>query len=114
MQEILQTLKAHGCDIDGAMNRMLNDESFLLRCMRASLDQPEFEQLGQALAQRNAREAFENAHALKGVLGNVGLTPLFECVIGIVEPTRAGRTDGLDDQYAQLLALREEMRRILA
>ena len=39
--------------------------------------------------------AFEAAHTLKGVTGNMGLTPLYDAVCTIVEPLRTGRTGGL-------------------
>ena len=34
--------------------------------------------------------AFEAAHTLKGVTGNMGLTPLYDAVCTIVEPLRTG------------------------
>ena len=39
--------------------------------------------------------AFEAAHTLKGVTGNMGLTPLYDAVCTIVEPlrTREDRED---------------------
>lgn len=54
-----------------------------------------FDALSAALEQGDASTAFDRAHALKGVLANLGLTPLFEQVEKIVEPLRAGIMDGL-------------------
>jgi len=114
MEEYLQTLREHGCDVDGALGRMLGDGDFLLRCARSALDMPEFEQLGSALAARDAAAAFEYAHALKGVTANVGLTPLYTQVTRLVEPLRAGRAEDLDGAYGDLLQLRKELRALLA
>lgn len=37
---------------------------------------------------RDYTAAFEAAHTLKGVVGNMGLTPLYQAVCEIVEPLR--------------------------
>lgn len=113
MDPVLQTMKDHGCDVDGALKRTLNDETFLLRCMRMALDEPEFEQLGEALRQQDVKSAFEYAHALKGVTANVGLQPLYECMNGIVEPLRAGTLNGVQPEYERLLQLRSSLRQLM-
>lgn len=55
------------------------------------------------------------AHTLKGVFANMGITPLmFETVVKIVEPLRAGKNDGLMPvQYEELLDEREHLRSII-
>ena len=113
MKDIVDVLREKGCDIDGAMGRMLGDSDFMLRCMRISLTQSEFEQLGEALGRKDAKEAFEYAHALKGVSGNVGLTPVYDAVVKLVEPLRNGNAEGLEDAYRELLEKRAEMKEIL-
>ena len=63
---------------------------------------------------KNYKEAFEAAHSLKGVLGNLSLTPLYDKVCEITELLRAGE----DADYAALTAetdgLREELRALCA
>ena len=114
MQAVLMKMKEHGCDVDGALNRMLNDEAFLLHCMRAALEQTEYDALGEALGKKDVKAAFEYAHALKGVTANVGLTPLYDSVVKIVEPLRAGNGDGLEPEYTHLIALKKEKREVVA
>jgi HPt (histidine-containing phosphotransfer) domain-containing protein len=109
MKDQMEALKDFGCDIDGALARTLNDRNFLLRCISSSLEQPEFEQLGKTIQSGDAHAAFEYAHALKGVLGNVGLTPLYECTAKMVEPLRAGSMENVPDEYGRLLNLRKEV-----
>lgn len=113
MTQILQQLKDSGCDIDGALARTLNDETFLLHCLSVAMEGPEFAELGTALEQNDAKAAFEYAHALKGVLGNVGLTPLLNHVVKIVEPLRAGHADHLMDEYDLLMKEKEHISGIL-
>lgn len=94
MNGTLAKLKECGCDIDGALARTLNDSDFLLHCMKAALAEPEFGQLGIALKKQDAKEAFEYAHALKGVVANVGLTPLYDCVVKNSRAASRGQREG--------------------
>ena len=64
--------------------------------------------------QNDITKAFEAAHSLKGTLGNMGLTPMYEIIIQIVEPLRDGNIDGiaekhqlLMEKYNELLAIKE-------
>ena len=114
MDQTLCRLKNWGCDIDGAMARVLNDEELLLSCIRQVAEDPCFEQLGKALKAGNAEEAFDAAHTLKGIAGNTGLTPLYALAVEIVEPLRAGHAQGLMPAYGRLLSDRDKLRQLLA
>lgn len=113
MNETLAKLKNYGCDIDGALVRTLGDCDFLLSCIKATLEEPEFEKLGDALKKQDTVEAFEYAHALKGVVANVGLTPLYDCLVRIVEQLRLGRTQGLEIDYAALIKEKGKIEKLL-
>lgn len=39
-----------------------------------AMNEPEFELLGNSINEKDLHLSFEYAHALKGVIGNVGLT----------------------------------------
>jgi HPt (histidine-containing phosphotransfer) domain-containing protein len=73
-----------------------------------------FEMLGEAVKENDVTKAFEAAHSLKGTLGNMGLTPMYEIIIQIVEPLRDGNIDGiaekhqlLMEKYKELVAIKE-------
>ena len=68
-----------------------------------------FERLKAALEAGDLAAAFEAAHALKGVLGNLALTPAYDQVSEITELLRA-RTE-MD--YSERLAGILEQQRIL-
>ena len=104
MSALLDELRLMGCDIDGAMGRFLNKEDFYARCYKKFLDDKSFAALGEALKAKNTDEAFHHSHTLKGVCANMGLTPLFDTVVKIVEPLRAGNySDELLTYYDQLM-----------
>ena len=113
MSELLSGLQGWGCDVSGAMERMLGDEEFYMACLHLTVTDGEFDKLGQALERNDARAAFDAAHTLKGVLSNMGLTPLYDCVSAIVEPLREGRFDDTAEEYARLLVRRAELSALL-
>lgn len=70
----------------------------------------------EQLLNGDTRQAFDTAHMLKGIIGNCGITPMYEVIVSIVEPLRAGAADlsGPIEDYQRLLARRETARKILA
>ena len=114
MSNCLERLADWGCDVAGALDRMADDEGFYLECLHEVAEDPCFEQLEQALAEGNTRGAFDAAHALKGVLANVGLTPMHDQITQIVEPLRKGRNCGLSRKLRQLAKMRARLVDILA
>ncbi|MDD3796190.1 MAG: Hpt domain-containing protein [Lachnospiraceae bacterium] len=113
MSDELIKLKEWGCDVDGALERMLDDEEFLLDCIKQVASDPSFDTLGTALEKENKEEAFDAAHTLKGIFANTGLSPLFDVVVRIVEPLRAGRIENLLTIYQELLEKQSELLQIL-
>lgn len=106
MDNKLEQLEAWGCDVHGAMDRMLNDEEFYLCCLNSIARDPNFAALKQSLEKKEAGIAFDYAHALKGVLANVGLTPMYHKAVEIVEPLRQS---DCDDLYDALLEKTDEL-----
>lgn len=88
MSTRLEELKNIGTDIDGAMGRLLDNEEFYFECLNIFIEDEGFEALGKALHDSDYKQAFFNAHTLKGVASNLGLDPLFQALDDIVEPLR--------------------------
>ena len=108
----LEQLRAWGADTDEALPRCLNNEAFYLRLVGKAVAEPSFDRLREAVEAGDLDKAFEQAHALKGVTGNLALTPIDQPVREITEFLRA-RTDmdyrpllsQILDRRAELLAL---------
>lgn len=109
MNETCRKLSEWGCDIDGTMKRFLNDENLYMLCLNSVLKETSFDSLGAALQKKDCTQAFEAAHNLKGVLANLGLTPLYDIAIKMVEPLRAGNVEGHDENYRQLMEGKEKL-----
>ena len=102
---LLNELRSRGCDIDGALVRFLNKEDFYAKLFKKFLKDASIEGLGEALKAKDVDTAFRHAHTLKGLTANMGLTPLYDIVVKIVEPLRAGKLDdNLNPLYDKLMA----------
>ncbi len=112
MDNIILGLRDYGADVDGAIERFVDDKEFYVSSVKEYLDDPGFDTLKNALHSNDIKAAFEAAHTLKGVVGNLGLTPLYNAVCDIVEPLRVGTCAGLDPKLSNIMAEREKIRGI--
>jgi len=108
VRSVQEIFEAYGADYQVTMSRFLGNEEMYLRFLHMLFQDDNLQKLGQALERGDLTAAFEAAHTLKGVTGNLGLTPLYEAVCVIVEPLR----DRKEQDYAQMYQrIREEFRR---
>ena len=96
----VESLREFGANTKDGLSRCMNNEGFYLRLVNMALDDPNFDTLASAVENDDKNAAFEAAHALKGTLANLSLTPLCEPVSEMTELLRAGR----DADYAAYLS----------
>lgn len=87
-EQLLAALRAWGCDVDGVQNRFMGNTVLYLRCLSLFSEDENFELLHTAVAQNRLQDAFEAAHALKGVAANLGLRPLLPYLEATMERLR--------------------------
>ncbi len=105
----LESLKQFGADTDTGLARCMGNEALYLRLVGSVVTEEGFEKLGELLNSKDLDAAFETAHALKGVLGNLSLTPLFDQASLITELLRSGTDTDYSEMYSKLM---EEKRRL--
>ena len=88
MGEFREIFEVYGADYNSTMARFMGKEAMYLKFLDMLFKDDNLEKLGTALEQQDYEEAFSAAHTLKGVVGNMGLTPLFNAVCAIVESLR--------------------------
>ena len=88
----LEALREFGADTERGLSMCMGNEALYLRLVGTVPAEPRFADLEKALEAKDLDAAFDAAHALKGVLGNLSLTPLYEKTSEITEHLR-NRTD---------------------
>ncbi len=96
----IEKLKALGCNTEEGLKRCLGDEDFYLEFIPQALERSRYEKLGNLIEEKRLDEAFEAAHALKGILANLSLEPLLAPVLQITELLRSR----IDTDYSALLS----------
>ena len=106
----IDILNNFGANTSEGLERCLQDEDFYLDLIPSALDKESYDALEKALDAGDLDSAFDAAHALKGVLANLALTPIYEPASEMTELLRARtKTD-----YAPLMKkIRDERQRLI-
>ena len=108
----IDDLRNFGANVDEGLARCFGNESFYLRLVGMGLSDANFDRLREAMAAKNTAAAFEAAHALKGSIGNLALTPLFNPISALTELLR-GQT-GLVDGDALMAEIETQLEKAKA
>ena len=84
----IEKLKHFGCNTDEGLMRCMNNEAFYFRMIGILKDSPDFDNLYKTIDAKDYKAAFVCAHTLKGVVGNLSITPLFRPIQEITEYLR--------------------------
>ena len=110
MADFKSAFESYGGDYAATMGRFLGNEAMYLRFLDMLFQDESLRQLGAALETGDLKSAFEAAHTLKGAVGNMGLTPLYQAVCAIVVPLRTG--ERREDYPALYEAIQTELQRV--
>jgi len=109
VNKLFVELEAWGCNIDEAMDRLLDDKEIFLRFLFQFIEDEKFVELEQAIHENNREKAFECGHALKGVAGNLSLKPIYYTTSLLVEALRNEDTNKLIPLLEDVLEKKEEL-----
>ena len=84
----IDKLNDFGADTAEGLARCYGNEALYLRLIGMVVKEDNFDKLKDAIEKNDLDGAFEAAHALKGVLGNLSLTPMYEKSSEITEHLR--------------------------
>lgn len=90
--ELLDRLKEYGVDVDGAVARFVGKKDLYVKFLQKFIQDASYTGLKECMEQGRYPEAFEYAHSLKGVCGNLNLSPLTEQVSELTEILRNKET----------------------
>lgn len=105
----LDTLESMGVDTREGLERCMGKEDFYFRMLSLALASEQFERLEAALAADDKAAAFDAAHALKGVTGNLSLTPLYGPISDLTERLRAREEADYLPLYRPVKAMRDRL-----
>lgn len=105
----IEALKNAGADVETGLARCMNKEDFYLKLIYMGLNDAHFEQLGIALSNKDLDKAFEHCHALKGVIGNLAIDPLFNAISELTELLRNKSADDYNPLYQKILEIRSRL-----
>lgn len=109
----VEQLRAFGANVDEGIARCVGNEALYLRLANSVLKDPSFDRLAEGIRGGDLNGAFEAAHALKGVLGNLSLTPLYETAASLTEKLRAREPGDYEAELQSLLDQKAELEALL-
>ena len=105
----IDILNQFGADTKEGLARCLDDEEFYLELIPEALERSRYEEIERLLKERNLSAAFEVSHALKGVLGNLALTPIYEPASEMTELLRANTDMDYTELITKVIAERDRL-----
>lgn len=111
--EILDSLKNSGNDVDGALRRFVGNESMYIKFLKRFLDDKSYLELKDAVEKNDIGNAFVAAHSLKGVAGNLGLTKLYDIASEVSDKLRVRSDFDLAADFASVTEQYDEAVRFI-
>lgn len=103
MGKLWKLVEEYGGDIEGIKDRFVGDEAFYESCLNMFFEDKSLKSLKETLEANNLEESFALAHSVKGVVGNLGLTPLYNITSELVELLRSKDIEGAKVQYKVIM-----------
>lgn len=104
-----EKLSELGVNTKEGLERCLNNEDFYFRLITKAINDDSFIKLKKELENKNYDEAFKIAHSLKGVLGNLSITPMYKIVYELTELLRVKKDIDYKEYIDKLLDIRNEL-----
>lgn len=111
----ISKLAAAGVDYEDGLNRFCGKEELYQKYILRFPQQKEYHQLLAAIGKKDCKEAFEYAHALKGITGNLSFIELRKILTELTEELKSGNLEAagkyvpmLEKEYQALVEIIEE------
>ncbi len=103
MSRFLEGFRMAGGDVKGVMDRFVEDEDLFRECLQQFVEEDGFDKLKASIEAENYKEAFEHAHAIKGVTGNLGIMPVYNRMCNLVESLRYDKLENVSAELEEVL-----------
>jgi len=105
----IDTLKEYGANVEEGLGRCMGKEELYLRLISTIPSEKSFDLLKDSIEAGDLGAAFEAAHALKGITGNLALTPLYDPIVEITELLRARKEMDYTELLSTILDRKEKL-----
>lgn len=112
-EDIMERLFIWGCDTDEALSRLGDDEEMYLSFIDKYCKDEDIDKLESYVKERDIDSAHSQAHTLKGVYGNLAITPIYDILSDIVTTLRKGVVDGVSDKICEVREQKKELEDIV-
>ena len=108
----IDDLKRFGANTEEGIHRCMGNENFYLRLVKMMPKDQNFCILYDSIEKGDLDSAFEAAHALKGALGNLSITSLYDPVLNITELLRARTSMDYTPLVAEIRSKHQELEKL--
>lgn len=106
---LIDEIEKLGADREDALNRYMGKAEMYERMLKKYIKAVDDACVKDFFDRDDYENALANAHALKGVSGNLSLVPLYQGYSEVVRLIRAGENEKAKDEYMKLIPLQDEI-----
>ena len=114
MPDMINRLKASGCDIEIGLTQAMYDLRFYRQLLMKFVKDPSIAILDQAVEEGSVSQAIESAHELKGTTATLGLTPVNREISHFLDSIRDSADITEEDMKNKYQRVDKEIQHILA
>lgn len=111
---LLDELKENGVDVTDGLNRLMNNAGIYERLLKKLPDSIKQQEVLPFIDAGDIDTATRNAHTIKGVTGNLSVTPLYTAYTEIVNDLRAGKVAEARALYVETVPVQEKLLEIIS
>lgn len=109
----IEKLNEFGVNTNEGLERCLNNKDLYFRLINKLILDESFFDLKEEIEKKNFELAFQISHSLKGVLGNLAITPLYKIIYELTELLRAKKDIDYKGYIDELLNKRNELESVI-
>ncbi len=95
-------LEEAGIDVKSLLDRLMGNESLVSRFLTKFIEDTNITKLTEAVREKNPEDMLSASHMLKGMTGNLSITPLYSLFSKQVELIRGGDLQGACDLMPEI------------
>lgn len=106
---LFDELKALGVDVDGGLKRINGNEKLYTKLLGSFTKSIDTYHVDTGFDGNDYNDIIEKTHAIKGVSGNLSITPVYESYTKIVDLLRAGKPEEARAVLEAILPVQEKI-----